>query len=89
VKLTNSVRSMPLVTREGRDVRGLVRVRGIDARVKGRGITLESHEPLAVLVSGEQGVTRVALPVERSLALAYAAAPIAYLCIRVLTRKGK
>jgi hypothetical protein len=89
MRLLNEVHSRPLMYRGGTEVRGLVRVRGVDARVRGRGVVFESHDPVAVVVSGDAGVSRVSLPTEERRTLAFAVPPLAFLALRLFLRKGK
>jgi hypothetical protein len=61
-----------------------VRVRGIDARVGGRGVTVERHEPLDVTIAGRA----YPLPTSRGMGAAFALMPVAAFVLgRLLKRK--
>jgi hypothetical protein len=90
MKLRNELEHVVLADSRGRSVEGVVRVRGIDARFAGRGLILQSQEPVAVLLRSPAGVSRMAMPAP-SLAPAAAmmAAPALYLAVSRILRKGR
>jgi hypothetical protein len=63
----------------GRVVEGIVRARGFDARIGGRGAVIEWRDPYALLVRDGGRVTRLTVPVRQrtGMWLAFALTPIA------------
>jgi hypothetical protein len=62
VKLRNELQTIRVTTAGDRTVEGVVRVRGVDARVGRRGFIVERQTPVAVVVHTHAGVRRLALP---------------------------
>jgi hypothetical protein len=91
MKLLFEVRDVPVFTRGDRDVGALVRVRGIDARVRGRGYIAARFDPQAVVVRANGSVSRLALPHREPLptAAAFAAPALAYLVMRTLMARRR
>jgi len=67
-----------------RTVEGVVRVRGIDARVAGRGVVVERRDPQAVIVRDGGRVTRLTIPPSQraGMLLAFALVPVAGMFVR-------
>jgi hypothetical protein len=91
VKFRNELHNVKVSDRRGRTVEGIVRVRGIDARVAGKGFVFEQQVPVGVMVHTHSGVQRIAVPrydAGRGLALALAA-PVLFLATKGFFRKGR
>ena len=67
-----------------RTVEGVVRVRGLDARVAGRGGVIEWRDPHAVIVRDGGRVTRLTVPVQQraGMLLAFVLVPVAGVFLR-------
>jgi hypothetical protein len=91
VKLRNELHNTIVSDKEGRPVEGVVRVRGIDARVHGRGFVFEQQQPVAVVVQTPNGVQRLAIPSYDALPgiAAAIAAPALFLATKRMFRKGR
>ncbi|MDE3097270.1 MAG: hypothetical protein KGK07_14875 [Chloroflexota bacterium] len=89
VKLTDELRHVPIATGDSRRVEGIVRVRGIDVRVQGRGVVLERWRPVAVVVRSPDALRRLAIDEPRApdAALALLAPVIAFAAARLLARR--
>ena len=83
MRLINDVRHYS-VKAGARDARATVRVRGIDARVGGRGLVIQQHEPLAFALDG----ATYRLPTPVGTGIAFALVPVAAMILRrMLIRK--
>jgi hypothetical protein len=91
VKLRNELQNVRVSDRNGRAVEGVVRVRGVEARLGARGVVVEMQEPVAVVVHTPSGVQRLALPRYDALprAAAAIAGPALFLAARQFFRKGR
>jgi hypothetical protein len=90
VKLTNEHRHVPVSLRDGRQMEGIVQVRGLDLRVRGRGIVIERRRPVAVVVRTRDTLRRLAIDESHSaVPLLVAAMPLASLAMRRLMRRAK
>jgi hypothetical protein len=91
VKLRNELHNVSISDGRDRFVEGVVRVRGIDAFVAGRGLRIEQRDPVAVVVQTSTGVQRHALPrydAFPSVAAAIAG-PALFLATKRFFRKGR
>lgn len=61
MKLTNEHQHVPITVPDGRTVEGIVHVRGIDLRVRGRGVVFERRTPVAAIVRTQDALRRVAI----------------------------
>ena len=91
MKLRNELQTVPVKGSGDIGVEGVVRVRGIDARVRGRGFVYESQTPLGVVVNTRAGVQRLSLPRDAALpGAAFAlAGPLMFLAAKRMFRKGR
>ena len=91
MKLRNELQTVPVQGRGDLDVEGIVRVRGIDARVRGRGFIYETRRPLGVVVHTRAGVQRLSLPRDNALPGAAVAVvgPLLFLATKRMFRKGR
>ena len=90
MKLTNEHQRVPIAVPDGRAVEGIVHVRGIDLRVRGRGVVFERRTPVAAVVRTRDALRRVAIesPRGRSWLLGLAA-PLASFAIATAARGKK
>lgn len=89
MRILNETRTAPVAYARGRRIEAIVRVRGVDARVGGRGFSYQRHEPQAIILRGEDDIARVAIP-GHAMNLAGAAAPVAiYLLARALVKRRR
>jgi hypothetical protein len=89
VRVINSTETIPLGRAGGRSVEAVVRTTGVDARVHGRGFRFERREPQAIVLRGEDDVTRMALPAGAQNAARVAAPVAAYLLTRAFVRRRR
>ena len=91
MKLRNEVQTVPVEGRDDLGVEGVVRLRGIDARVRGRGFVYETRQPVGVVVRTRAGVQRLSLPRDNALpgAAIALAGPLLFLTTKRLFRKGR
>ncbi|MEX2247235.1 MAG: hypothetical protein WEC75_11160 [Dehalococcoidia bacterium] len=89
--VANDLRTVTISSSDSRTVEGVARVRRIDARARGRGLVIEQHEPIAVVVHEAGSVRRIALPQAsgESFGAAIVAAPLVYFALRLLMRRSK
>ena len=89
IKLTDGLRHVPIATGDSRRVEGIVRVRGLDLRVRGRGLVLERWRPVAVVVRTPDALRRLTIDEPRTpaTALALLAPVVAFDATRLLARK--
>lgn len=75
----DELRTVTVSSRPGRTVEAVVRRRGIDARVGGRGFVFQTEKPVTLIVREPDTLRRVAMPVtdDRGRMLALVAAPAA------------
>jgi hypothetical protein len=89
MRILNETRTAPVAYSRGRRIEAIVRVRGVDARVGGRGFAYQRHEPQAIILRGEDDIARVTIP-GRAMNVAGAAAPVAiYLLSRALVKRRR
>lgn len=90
MKLRNETRILDIDVGPGRAARAEVSVRGIDARVQGRGFIYERHDPLTLVVYDRAGERRIDVPRAKGPGLALALAPVALFALtRVVARRRK
>ena len=91
MKLRNELHTVPVHARGDLDVEGVVRVRGIDARVRGRGFVFETRQPAGVVVHTRAGVQRRSIPAfdARPGALMALAGPMLFVASKRYFRKGR
>jgi hypothetical protein len=89
VQVINRSETVTLGRSRGRSVEATVRRRGIDARVDGRGFLYERRDPQALVLRGEDDVTRLALPKEPGNLVRFAAPVLAYAVVRSLVRRRR
>ena len=91
MRFTNEHRRVPIAAPGGRVVEGVVHVRGAEMRVRGSGVTFETHRPVAVTVRNGNAFRRLAIEEPRTAAVAVAvAAPVAaWLLVHLLNREEK
>ena len=90
MKLLNETRSLDIDAGPDRTGRAEVAVRGIDARVQGRGFVYERHDPLTLVVYDRAGERRVDLPRHSGRGYALALAPVAFFALaRTVARRRK
>jgi hypothetical protein len=91
VKLRNELQNVRVSDRNGRTVEGVVRVRGVDARVGDRGVLVKMQDPVAVVVHTPSGVQRHALPRYDAFpgVAAAIAGPALFLATKRFFRKGR
>lgn len=89
MRLVNELRNIRLQAGAGRSLEAVVRVRGIDARLDNRrGFVCGNHEPVALVVHGQQTFRRVSFPARENsrAALLFIALPVAaYIVARLVT----
>jgi hypothetical protein len=91
VKLRNELQNVVVAAGHGRSVEGIVRVRGIDARVDGKGFVFEEQVPVGVVVRTHSGMQRITVPrydAFPGIAVALAG-PALYLAAKRFFRKGR
>lgn len=88
MRVNNELRTVTVSRRPGRTVEAVVRRRGIDARVGGRGIVLQAEEPVTLIVREPDTLRHVAMPERqaRGAAFAFVAAPVAAAIIARILR---
>jgi len=91
VRVRNELQNVSVSEQHGRAVEGVIRVRGLDARVDGRGFVYEQQQPIGVVVRTQSGVQRLALPRSNALpgVAAALAGPVLFLATKRLFRKGR
>ncbi len=89
LKLTNEVRTLTMHRDGRRSVDANVRVRGLDARVRGRGFVREWHQPLELTIREQDTVRRVELPAERTRLMLKLAPVAGYVLVRAFMKKGR
>jgi hypothetical protein len=91
VRLRNELHNVSVSDGRGHSVEGVVRVRGLDARVNGRGFVLERRQPVGVVVHTASGMQRMALPRSDATAgvAAVIAGPLLFLAIKRFFKKGR
>jgi len=91
MKLRNELQTITVDDRAGRHVEGVVRVRGMDARVAAGGLVIEQRLPVALDVREGADVRRIPIPRPEpyNLALAFAAAPLASFLLTRMLRKRR
>jgi hypothetical protein len=91
VRLRNELHNVSVSDRRGRSVEGIVRVRGVDARVNGRGFVLEQRQPVGVVVHTSSGMQRLALPRHDAAggAAIALAGPLLFLATKRFLKKGR
>ncbi|HET6614268.1 MAG TPA: hypothetical protein VFH62_00150 [Dehalococcoidia bacterium] len=91
MKLRNELQTVPVEARSDLGVEGVVRVRGLDVRVRGRGFAYETQTPLGVVVHTRAGVQRLSLPRDNALpgAAIALAGPLLFLATKRMFRKGR
>ncbi len=90
MKLTSEHQHVAVALPDGRHMEGIVQVRGLDLRVRGRGVVVERRRPVAVIVRTPDTLRRLAIDEPHSaVALLMAALPLASLTMRRLMRRAK
>ncbi|HEY7801363.1 MAG TPA: hypothetical protein VIE40_01695 [Dehalococcoidia bacterium] len=90
MKLTNEHQRVPVPLPDGRQMEGIVQVRGLDLRVRGRGVVVERRQPVAVIVRTPDTLRRLTIDESHSaVPLLIAALPLASLTMRRLMRRAK
>jgi hypothetical protein len=89
VRVINRSETVTLGRSGSRRVEAIVRSTGIDARVDGRGFLYERRDPEALVLRGEDDVTRLALPREQPNLVRFAAPVVAYALVRTLVRRRR
>jgi hypothetical protein len=91
MRLLNEERVHQVSTAGDADITAYVRVRGVDGRAAGRGVLLEQHDPVRLVVrdhGGERSVD-IAPADEGWRTAAFIAAPLAALILgRIIRRRG-
>jgi len=89
MRILNETRTALVAYTRGRRIDAVVRVRGVDARAGGRGFAYQRHEPQAIILRGEDDISRVAIP-GHAMNVAGAVAPVAiYLLSRALVKRRR
>jgi len=90
MKLTDEHRHIPIPVADGRSVEGIVHVRGLDLRVRGRGVVFERHTPVAVVVHTRDALRRCAIEEQREPAWMIAlAAPVVSFAVATMLKRKK
>jgi hypothetical protein len=90
VRILNKTQTLPLGRSEGRSIEAVVRISGIDARAGGRGFVYERRDPQAVVVRGEDDLSRIEIRPADGVPLIRMAAPVAaYLLTRIIFRRRR
>jgi hypothetical protein len=91
MRIVNRTQTLPLGRTDGYTIEGIVRTSGIAARAGGRGFVFERREPRAVMVRGEDDLSRIEIRPPAGVSAAAAVAPLAaYLLARtVISRRRK
>lgn len=91
VRVRNELQNVSVSGGRGRSVEGVVRVRGVDARVNGRGFVLERRQPVGVVVHTSSGMQRLTLPRQDATTgiAAVLAGPLLFLATKRYFRKGR
>jgi hypothetical protein len=92
MQITREDVAVPVARDASRSVDGVVRVRGIDATVAGRGAIIQWREPHAVVVRDGDRVTRLAVPAtdRAGMLVAFVLAPVAsYLLSKAFSGKRR
>jgi hypothetical protein len=90
MKLTDEHQHIPIPVADGRTVEGIVHVRGVDLRVRGRGVVFERRTPVAAVVRTRDALRRLAIEERRGPPWTLAvAAPLVSLIIRTLATSKK
>lgn len=90
MKLLNETRTLEIDAGPDRAARAEVCVRGLDARIRGRGFVYERHDPATLVVYDHGGERRIDLRRLDSPRFALALAPVAlFALIRTMVRRRK
>jgi hypothetical protein len=92
MQITRADVSVPVARDARRSVDGVVRVRGIDVTVAGRGAIIQMRQPHAVVVRDGDRVTRLTVPAtdRAGMLVAFLLAPVAsYLLTKALSAKRR
>ena len=87
--MLNKTETVPLGRTQGRSIEAVVRISGIDARVGGRGFVYERRDPQAVIVRGEDDLSRIEVRTAGAPVARLAAPVAAYFLARVLLRRRR
>ena len=90
IRRTDEFRHVPIPTADSRRVEGIVRVRGLALRMRGRSLVLERWRPVAVVVRTPDALRRLTIDEPRTpaAALAVLAPVVAFAVGRLLARKA-
>jgi hypothetical protein len=90
MKIQRETRRVPLMSAPGRQVDGVVRTRGIDARARGQGFIFARQEPIAVIVRTDHGERTIPVHSRDGPPMALAVVPVAaYVAGRIWMRQRR
>jgi hypothetical protein len=87
----DELRTVKVADGAGHSVEAVVRVRGIDAMVRGRGFVFQSEEPVTLLVRDRDSLRRVHMPERKEgpSPAAFLAAPVVAFVVTRMFRPRK
>jgi hypothetical protein len=89
MRVINNTETVSIGRAGGRPVEAVVRVSGIDALVNHRGFRYERRDPQAIVVRGEDDVTRIPIPADGPKLVRIVAPVAAYALIRAMVRRRR
>jgi hypothetical protein len=89
MRIVNDVRTATLGRTSAGQVEGVVRARGFEAGVAGRGVRYERIEPEAVVIRGEDDLQRISIRGSDRTLSAVALPVLAYIAARVVIRRRR
>jgi hypothetical protein len=89
VRILNDTETIHLGRAGGRSIEAVVKTIGIEGRIGGQGVVIARREPRAVLLRGEDDVTRLAVPSPQPNVARLLAPVVAYALVRSVVQRRR